>query len=222
MNDDPYQQCLSLMQTLVDYRHQPIYDQLRRFGKRQSMLHPDVLQLLYHFARISRGAILEIGAFRGGSTVPVALALRDTATPRTFITVEQGGRLRSHPLATRSIVRTLKRNLARHGVTELVSVLEGRASDPVIIRAIFDALGADELGLLILDADAGVMRDLKCFCHKLADRCWVVIDDYGGAGDNDKAAPIKQQVDELVAAGRLLPLGYYSHATWVGQWRSAR
>lgn len=218
MNDDAHRDCLALMHTLMQYRHEPIYTRLRRFGKRQSMLHPDVLQLLYHFARTSRRDILEIGAFRGGSTVAVALGLRDSGQPRKFVTIEQGGRLRRHPLATRSIVRTLKRNLKRQGVADLVTVLEGRSGDPAIVAAVHDALGRGELGLLILDADAGVKRDLESFGRKLIDRCWMVIDDYGGPADNDKGAPIKQQVDELVAAGQLLPLGYYGHATWIGQW----
>ncbi len=217
---DHYRECLSLMEALIHYRHQSIYRHLRRFGKRQSMLHPDVLQLVYHFARISRGSILEIGAFRGGSTVAAALGLRDAGVPRKFITIEQGGRLRHHPLATPSIVRALKRNLARQGIAGLVSVLEGRSSEQSIIAAVHRALGPDEVGLLILDADAGVKRDLQCYGHKLIDHCWIVIDDYGGPSDNNKAAPIKMQVDELAAAGKLIPLGYYGHATWVGRWRA--
>ena len=201
----------------MNYRHQPLYRQLRRFGKRQSMLHSDVLQLVYHFARSAPGAVLEIGAFRGGSTVAAAFGLRDSGVSRKFITVEQGGRLRHHRLATRNIVRTLRRNLARQGVASMVTVLEGLSSDPAIIAAVERELGTDQIGLVILDADAGVKRDFKTFGHKLNERCWVVIDDY--AGQANKGAPIKQQVDELVAANQLLPLGYYGHATWVGKWR---
>jgi predicted O-methyltransferase YrrM len=220
VSDEAHRETIALMEALMNYRHQPLYRLLRRFGKRQSMLHSDVLQIVYHFARYAPGAILEIGAFRGGSTVAAAFGLRDSGVARKLITVEQGGRLRHHRLATRNIVRTLKRNLVRQGVASMVTVLEGLSSDPAIIAAVERELGGDQIGLLILDADAGVKRDFKTFVHKLTERCWVVIDDY--AGQADKGARIKQQVDELVAAGELLPLGYYGHATWVGKWRGLR
>ena len=30
---------------------------------------------------------------------------------------------------------------------------------------------------------------------------------------------IRDQVDELVSAGRLVPFGYYGWGTWIGQWQ---
>src|SRR5947208_8645195 len=39
-----YHKSLSLTEALMNYRHQPIYRRLRRLGKRESMLHPDVRQ----------------------------------------------------------------------------------------------------------------------------------------------------------------------------------
>ena len=39
-----YHKSLSLTEALMNYRHQAIYRRLRRLGKRESMLHPDVLQ----------------------------------------------------------------------------------------------------------------------------------------------------------------------------------
>jgi len=38
-----YHESLSLTEALMNYRHQPIYRRLRRLGKRESTLHPDVL-----------------------------------------------------------------------------------------------------------------------------------------------------------------------------------
>jgi predicted O-methyltransferase YrrM len=220
MNEEvAHEQCLTLMKALVQYRHQPVYRQLRRFGRRQSMLHSDVLQLLYHLARTGRGAIVEVGPFRGGSTVALALGMRDGGNARKFITIEQGGRLRGHRLRTGNIVRTLKRNLARKRVADLVTVLEGRSSDERIVAAVHDALDQEGIGLLVLDADAGVKRDLDLFAARLNDHCWIVIDDYyAGAGGGDKGGPTTEQVDALVAAAQLLPLGYYGLGTWFGHW----
>jgi hypothetical protein len=41
------------------------------------MLHLDVLILIYHFAKVCSGAILEIGAFVGGATIARALGVRE-------------------------------------------------------------------------------------------------------------------------------------------------
>ena len=77
-------------------------------------------------------------------------------------------------------------------------------------------MGPGEVDLFIFDADANVRRDIDCYGDLLEDRCWVVIDDYISA--TDKAGPTRAQVDDLVAAGRLLPLGFYGWGTWVGRW----
>ncbi|PYL87815.1 MAG: hypothetical protein DMF16_09755 [Verrucomicrobia bacterium] len=175
--------------------------------------------LSYHLARICRGSILEIGAFRGGATVAAAWGIRDAREAKKLITIEPGGSLRKHPLATRNILGSLKRNLARQGVTERITIVEGRSFEPEVVAAVHRALDADQVGLLILDADANCKRDLNCYGPNLMDGCWLIIDDYGGPADNSKVSATKTQVDELVNSGRLLPLGYYGFGTWVGRWQ---
>jgi hypothetical protein len=77
-------------------------------------------------------------------------------------------------------------------------------------------LGPDQIGLFVFDADANVRRDIKCYGDRFADRCWMVIDDYlGGANKSER---LRMQVDELVSAGRLEPLGFYGVGTWIGRW----
>ena len=220
MNDrEQYQACFDLMQAVAAYRHEPIFRRLQKFGKRQAMVHIDVLLLTYHLARICRGCILEIGAFRGGTTVPAAWGIRDGGRAKKFITIEAGGSYRKHRLATRNILRTLRRNLARQGVLERVTIVEGYSFKPDVVAAVRRALEADEIGLLILDADANCKRDIDRYGRKLMDGCWLIIDDYGGKADNPKVSPTKTQVDQMADAGRLVPLGYYGFGTWVGQWR---
>jgi predicted O-methyltransferase YrrM len=218
MSCDAHRESLALMELLMNYRHQSIYNRLHSFGARQSMLHANVLQLAYHFARICQGAILEIGAFRGGATVAAAWGIRDAGATKKLITIEPGGPLRNHVLATPDISRTLKRNLTREKVMDLVTVLDGRSGDLRIVAAVNRMLGHDRIGLLMIDADAGIKRDFDNFKSKLVDGCWVIIDDYGGPAENLKGAPTKTQVNDLVAAGTLVPLGYYGYATWVGKW----
>jgi hypothetical protein len=62
-SDTPLNDCLNLMHVLMEYRHEPIHSQLLEIRDKHSMLHLDVLILIYHFAKICSGQIVEVGAF---------------------------------------------------------------------------------------------------------------------------------------------------------------
>jgi len=209
----------SLMYLLMQYRHEPIHSKLLKIRDKYSMLHLDVLILIYHFARICSDNILEIGAFVGGATIAAALGVRDSGTQKKLITIEPGGSVKHKRLGTRNIFRDLERNLARQRVSELVTTIKGRSFDPATISAVNETLGADKVGLLILDADAAKRRDIECYRERFADNCWMVIDDYYGADSNTKITPSRADVDALTIAGYLEPLGFYGWSTWVGRWR---
>ena len=214
-----YNDCLNLMEALMLYRQQPIHSALQKIRDKYSMLHLDVLLLVYHFAKICSGSILEIGAFVGGATIAAAFGVRDSGQQKKVIALEPGGNLKHKRLGTRNILRDLERNLARHHVSDMVTLIKGRSFNPETISAVHQALGSDEIGLLILDADSGKRRDIECYRDKLAEGCWMVIDDYCGAASNPKSAPSRADVDALVAAGALEPLGFYGWSTWVGRWQ---
>src|SRR5436305_15254918 len=107
------------METLVGYRNQPIHAELAKTRHKHSMLHLDVLLLIYHFAKICSGAILEVGAFIGGATIAAAFGVRDSGRQKKLIAIEPGGSVKHKRLGTRNIFRDLERNLARQGVSEL-------------------------------------------------------------------------------------------------------
>ena len=86
-----YSECLDLMHGLMAYRHEPIHSQLMKIRDKYSMLHLDVLLLIYHFAKLCSGAILEIGAFVGGATIAAALGVRDSGQEKKLIAIEPGG-----------------------------------------------------------------------------------------------------------------------------------
>ncbi|HYJ05268.1 MAG TPA: class I SAM-dependent methyltransferase [Chthoniobacterales bacterium] len=205
-----------LMQGLIEYRYQKALHHRLMKAADHSMLDIDVLVLIYHMAKVSQGAILEIGSFLGASTIAAGLGLRDSGKPRKFISIEPGGRLKDHRLATKDIFRDLKRNLARADLLDAVTLINGFSFDETAISAVKQSVGPGEVDVFVFDADANVRRDIDCYGDRLADRCWVVIDDYISA--TDKAGPTRAQVDDLVAAGRLLPLGFYGWGTWVGRW----
>jgi L-amino acid N-acyltransferase YncA len=214
-----YSDTLKLMHTLMQYRHEPIHSTLLKIRDKYSMLHLDVLILIYYFAKICAGHILEIGAFVGGATIAAAFGVRESGQNKKLIAIEPGGSVKHKRLGTRNILRDLERNVARERVADLVTLIKGHSFKPQTITAVDRALGREQLGLLVLDGDAGKRRDIQCYRDKLADGCWMVIDDIYGADSNEKITPSRADVDALVAAGELEPLGFYGWSTWVGRWR---
>ena len=217
-----YSECLDLMHTLMAYRHEPIHSELMKIRDKYSMLHLDVLILIYHFAKMCSGAVLEIGAFIGGATIAAAFGIRDSDRRKKLIAIEPGGSVKHKRLGTRNILRNLERNLAREGVADLVTLIKGQSFKPETISAVRQTLGSDQIGLLILDADAAKRRDIDCYRDKFADAGWMVIDDIYGADANEKITPSRADVDAFVAEGLLEPLGFYGWSTWVGRWRRTR
>ena len=208
-------QMLELMYKLMEYRSHEIRHRLEKVGRAASMLHMDVLLLIYHFARFGGGNILEIGPYVGGSTIAAAFGARESGGRQKIVAIEAGGQLKHFRIPSRNIFKDLKKNLARFGVLENVALINGRSFEETTKSAVRQMLGSREVGLFIFDADNNVRRDLDCYGDFLADNCWLVIDDYFGPA---KAAPLQAQVDELVSAGKIVPVGYYGWGTWIGQW----
>jgi len=215
-NSSHLDEVLDLLRILMEYRSSEVRHRLEKVGREASMLHVDVLLLIYHFARFGAGNVLEIGPYIGGSTIAAAFGARDSGTPKKIITIEAGGSVKHFRLSSRNIIKDLKKNLARFGVAEDVTLINGRSSEEAVISEVRQRLSSREVGLFIFDADNNVRRDLDCYGDLLNDACWVVIDDYFGPA---KAAPLRAQVDALASEGRLVPFGCYGWGTWVGQWQ---
>ena len=213
---DRVAECLELMQRLIEYRYdKPLHHQLMKAAD-YSMLAEDVLVLIYHMAKICDGGILEIGSFLGASTVAAGLGVRASGRSKKFLSIEIGGQLKEHKLATKDIFKDLTKHVARAGLAESVTLINASSFDESTIATVKRNFGPGEVGLFIFDADANVRRDVDCYSSLFSNGCWMVIDDYISA--TEKAGPTREQVDELVAAGRLRPLGLYGWGTWVGRW----
>src|SRR3954469_22670737 len=208
--------CFELMQRLIEYRYdKPVHHQIMKAAD-YSMLSEDVLVLIYHMAKVCEGGILEIGSFLDASTVAAGLGARASGVQKKFVSIEPGGQLRDHKLATKNIFKDLIKHVTRAGLENAVTLLNGASFDDGIIATVKDRFAPGEVGLFVFDADANVRRDIDCYGDRLSNGCWVVIDDYISA--TEKAGPTRTQVDELVAAGRLVPLGFYGWGTWMGRW----
>lgn len=180
------------------------------------MLGVDAIVMLYHCAKVSVGDILEVGAYIGGATIAVAMGVRDSGMQKKVISIERGCRVDLPRVGTKDSFKDLRKNLKRFGFLNQVTLINARSFDPDTIALVRRLSGPRSIGLFVFDADANVRRDINSFSDRFADRCWIVIDDYlGGA---DKSGKLRTQVDELVSAGRLEPLGFYGFGTWIGRW----
>ena len=81
-NSSHLNEVLELLRTLMEYRSSEVRHRLEKVGRAASMLHMDILLLIYHFARFGRGNILEIGPYIGGSTIAAAFGARESARPK--------------------------------------------------------------------------------------------------------------------------------------------
>jgi hypothetical protein len=204
------------MRKLIEYRQQKaLHHQLMKAAE-YSMLGIDTIVMLYHCAKVSVGGILEVGSYVGGGTIAMAMGVRDSGAEKKIISIERGCRVDHPRVGTKDSFKDLRKNLKRFGFLDQVTLINGRSFDPNTIAMVRQTFGPRQIGLFVFDADANVHRDINCYGDRFADRCWMVIDDYlGGA---DKRARLRMQVDELVSAGRLEPLGFYGFGTWIGRW----
>jgi predicted O-methyltransferase YrrM len=204
------------MRKLIEYRQQKaLHHELMKAAER-SMLDIDAIVMLYHFAKVSAGDILEVGSYIGGATIAMAMGVRDSGAQKKIISIERGCRVDHPRVGTKDSFKDLRKNLKRFGFLDQVTLINGRSFDPTTIAMVRQLSSARQIGLFVFDADANVHRDIDCYGDRFADRCWIVIDDYlGGA---DKSAQLRVQVDELVSGGRLEPLGFYGLGTWIGRW----
>src|SRR5207237_10166908 len=104
------------MYKLMEYRSQEIHHRLGKIGAVTSMLHVDVLLLIYHFAKIAMGNILEIGPYIGGSTIAAAFGARQSGTPKKIIIREAGRRTEHRRQPTRKFFKGLEKKLGQFGV----------------------------------------------------------------------------------------------------------
>jgi len=213
---DQAAEAFELMQRLIEIRYdKPLHHQIMKAAD-YSMLSEDVLVLIYHMAKVCEGGILEIGSFLGASTVAAGMGARASGREKKFVSIEPGGALKDHKLATKNIFKDLTKHVARAGLENAVTLLNGSSFDDQVIATVKNKFAPGEVGFFIFDADANVRRDIDCYRDLFADGCWMVIDDYISA--TNKAGPTRDHVDDLTANGRLRPLGFYGWGTWIGRW----
>src|SRR2546423_15000024 len=135
------------MKRLIEYRYdKPLHHQLMKAAD-YSMLDIDVLVLIYHMAKMCEGGILEIGSFLGASTVAAGLGARTAGVEKKFVSIEPGGRLKDHRLASKDIFKDLTKHVARAGLLESVTLINASSFDYATIATVKERFGPGARGL---------------------------------------------------------------------------
>jgi len=184
-----------------------------------SMLHTDVLILLYMVAARSNGQILEIGPYLGGSTIALSTGVRDSN--RLVTSIEAGEGFGHHDFPTKDIIADLKANLQRWSCAEAVRIVQGFSRDEPVVRSVLELLSPESVSVLFLDADGQPASDLEKYENLLQDGCYLLVDDFLSPG-SDKGPSTRMQIEELCQAERLSPYGIYGWGTWMGRYWKTR
>jgi predicted O-methyltransferase YrrM len=184
----------------------------------KSMLHIASLLALYECASKCRGAILEIGAYVGGGTIMMASAMIRAGNHAPIIAIEVGGANDNALMPSHNIIKDLRANLHHHRVAQRVSIVEGWSSE--VVDQVERLLGDDKIGLLTIDADGNVRRDVDTYRRFLAPNAMIVIDDYMVNEPNSKAAVVYSAVEQMVAERLLRKTKIVPWGTWFGTYRA--
>lgn len=189
--------------------------------KQFSMLHEELLLLLHHLVAVARGGVLEIGTYVGGSTVVIAHAVSIHHRPPS-VSIEPGGQSNHDLIPSDDIFGDLQLNLARYQLQRHVRLFQGFSSTPEILAEVKALFGPRGIGLLVIDADGNVERDIALYADLLRDDAVLVLDDYQSTYAEEKSTLIKRWVDDAVARGDVISLGIWGWGTWVGLYRRRR
>lgn len=184
-----------------------------------SMLSNEALALIRAFARQSRDAILEIGTYIGGATIPIAKGLIERGGGR-LVCIERGGAYLTHPrLPSADIVTDWRKNIALAGVESIPDLIVGYSWSKLVIDTVARRLNGDPVGLVVIDADGFPGIALADYAHLFTSDCLVVVDDYVSPGGAAGMKPVstKNQIDRAVERGQLECLGVYPFGTWFGR-----
>jgi predicted O-methyltransferase YrrM len=184
------------------------------------MMGPEVYQQLHLLAKsLTYGDVLDIGVGQGATTIAYALGMNHgkvialdqffqvrSANPHRFT-------LKDHPSdAVELNVQVFTAHLVRYGVANRVTTLVGTTD------AMADSVPKSELGILSIDVDGHIDRDLSHFYDRVCEGGMIVIDDYwngvnrlGRKAVSSRSANTPSQIEDFIqsldVAKRRLLLG---------------
>jgi predicted O-methyltransferase YrrM len=182
-----------------------------------SMLHADVLALLYHFGRYGTAPLLELGPFTGGATIAMAKGVAAAASGHKVVSVEVGGASDHVTYATPDIVASFRANLAQRELTTHTQLVVGYSRDDSVVAEVASIAGGQRFGCLLIDSDGHVRDDIERYGPLLLPRAYLVVDDYYSPGAPEKEVFTRKELDALAESGVVEPWGVHGWGTWFGR-----
>ena len=210
--------CFELSLLATRYRSDPLQKFFNELNDRISMLHPDVLALLYHFGACAKGPLLELGPYVGGSTISMARGVADSGGSARITSVEMGGRYDHPTYATTDIVESLRANLKTYGVDARVNLIVGHSREKPALDSVAAVVEQEgPFTCFVIDADGQVEEDIALYGRFLAARCYLVVDDYYAPGAPEKEATTRSQLVALEQRHVVESFGVHGWGTWFGR-----
>ncbi len=167
-------------------------------------------------SQTSGGAVVECGAFMGGTTVLLGALLRQWGDPRTVLTFDtfegmpapvakDGDTVYVAGLFTETSYEHISRLIAQNALTDRIAVHKGLVQDN--LPGALQTHGAISFALVDTDQYLGTIESLKQIVPRLATSGMIIVDDYGVAG-------VRLAIDEAKALfpglkGALLSENFY-------------
>ena len=198
----------------AQYRSSALYPWFVELNQRVSMLHADVLALLYHFGRYAGAPVLELGAFTGGSAIALARGLAEAGAGCKVVSVDAGGAYDHERFATPDTVAAFHRNLEERSLAAHVRLVVGHSREPAVVA---EVARHGRFGCLLVDADGLVEDDLALYGALVLPEALLVVDDYYSPGAPEKEVTTRRQIDRLAARGLLEAFCVQGWGTWIGR-----
>ncbi len=147
------------------------------------MLTPEVYEAIYQCAvSIPGGNLVEIGAAHGAATVALAHGLRQSGLGGKVYCFETGNPMEhaAYARSNKGNLKILAERLRDFQVESLVATVSKHISEA---KTEVDEIYEARIGLLMIDADGVLDRDLRLFYNALLPGAMVIIDDYGRKKD---------------------------------------
>lgn len=205
---------LNITKILSEYRILPIYRALNLIKDRLSMLHVDVMQLLWHLVRYSNDSVLEIGPYLGGSTVAMGLAMKQRNKSEKIVTIEAGGSNPGlHFISSDNIITELDSNIKAFSCDDVVNIIEGDSRNDRVINQVTELLEKDSVTIVFHDADGRVDLDIEAHQDCIANEFYLVVDDYISPNDPEKEQRTRESLSRLDKILDMEHLGVYGWGT---------
>lgn len=149
----------------------PNFQEIRR--RCDGMMRPEVYERIYQTALQAEGDVfVEIGTAHGAATVCLAQALKDSGKKGqvfTFDRFQRGGR---EPYRRDDNFGVAQANIQHYNLQDYVTFIPGPIDETLSM------MRPSDIGLLMLDCDGRIDRDLDYFFNGLLDNAPIIIDDY--------------------------------------------